>query len=244
MSPADDERAFLATYDPTAFERPSVSVDVVILTADDDALHALLVRRDALPQRGRWALPGGFVRASESLEEAALRVLNDKGGLRDVSLEQLYTFGRPDRDPRMRVLSVAYVALVAHARLPPLAEGRALCTLHVPWSGEAGGPVMVLGEGGRPLPLAFDHGEMLAMAVKRLRGKLDYTPIGYQLLPPHFSLRDLQTVHETILGRALNKDSFRRRMLASGELEATGEREQAVGHRPAELYRFVHRSAL
>ena len=97
---------------------------------------------------------------------------------------------------------------------------------------------------GRPLPLAFDHADLLGMAVKRLRGKLGYTPIGFQLLPECFTLRALQSVHETILGRPLNKDSFRRRMLSSGELEATGDHEDEVGHRPAELYRFARRSAL
>ncbi len=244
MSPAEEERAFLEAYDPTAFDRPSVSVDVVILTALDEALHALLVRRAVLPQKDRWALPGGFVRMDESLDQAATRVLADKGGLANVYLEQLYTFGAVDRDPRMRVLSVAYVALVAAGRVPPPSAGRVLARIEVPWEGEAGGPVDALGPDGAPLPLAFDHADMLAMAVKRLRGKLNYTPIGYQLLPPTFTLRALQTVHETILGRALNKDSFRRRMLASGELEATGEREQQVEHRPAELYRFVHQSAL
>ncbi len=114
----------------------------------------------------------------------------------------------------------------------------------VPWEGETGGAVELVGDDGAGMPLAFDHADILGMAVKRLRGKLDYTPIGFQLLPPAFTLLDLQRVHETVLGRPVNKDSFRRRMLASGQLEATGRSQTDVDHRPAELYRFPRRSAV
>jgi 8-oxo-dGTP diphosphatase len=114
----------------------------------------------------------------------------------------------------------------------------------VPWSGESGTAVRVVDAGGGHPELAFDHAEVIGMAVKRLRGKLDYAPIGFQLLPTEFTLRRLQSIHETVRGEAVNKDSFRRRMLASGNLEPTGKLENAVGHRPAELYRFVRRSAI
>lgn len=243
----ETEAAFLAAYDPAAFERPSVSVDVVLLSAEGGHLHTILVQRDAHPFKERWALPGGFVGMKESLDTAAARVLSEKAGVDDVFLEQLYTFGVPDRDPRTRVLSVAYYALVDAARFPSAdqtGERVDVCRLDVPWEGETGGPVEAVGTGGRPRPLAFDHADILGMAVRRVRGKLDYTPIGFQLLPERFTLRDLQTVHETVLARPLNKDSFRRRMLASGLLEATGERQTDVEHRPAELYRFVRRSAV
>jgi 8-oxo-dGTP diphosphatase len=116
--------------------------------------------------------------------------------------------------------------------------------VRVPWPGETGGPVEALGDDGAPLPLAFDHADILGLALKRLRGKIDYSPVGFQLLPPEFTLRQLQDVHEVVQGRALNKDSFRRRVLASGQLEATGERERDVSYRPAELYRFTRRSAV
>jgi 8-oxo-dGTP diphosphatase len=240
-----DEEQFLAAYDPTPFERPSVAVDVAILTVVDGALQVALVERTEHPHKGRWALPGGFVHMDESLDRAAERVLREKAGLAGVYLEQLFTFGAIDRDPRTRVISVAYYALVDAARLVPderheLVSARIL----VPWEGETGGPVEVRAGGRGRLALAFDHAEILGMAVKRIRGKLDYTPIGFQLLPETFTLRRLQDVHETILGRTLNKDSFRRRMLASGLLEATGERETEVGHRPAEHYRFTRRSAI
>jgi 8-oxo-dGTP diphosphatase len=114
----------------------------------------------------------------------------------------------------------------------------------VPWEGEIGGPVRATDANGKRLQLAFDHAEILGLCVKRLRGKLRYAPIGFQLLPKKFTLRQLRDVHETVLGRPLNKDSFRRSMLASGQLTRTGEIEESVGHRPAELYRFAKRSAV
>ena len=224
-----DEQKFLAEYDASKFPHPSVAVDVAIVTAFEGELRALLVQRDEHPFKGKWALPGGFVGMDESLDDAGQRLLADKGELEGVFLEQLYTFGAPGRDPRTRVLSVAYYALVHPGRLDPAR----LATLTVPWKGETGGPVGAVGK-----PLAFDHAAMLGMVVKRLRGKLDYAAIGFELLPPTFTLRALQEVHETILGRALNKDSFRRRMLQSGRIRATGKQEADVGHRPAALYRF------
>lgn len=242
---ADTEAEFLAEYDPDAFERLSVAVDVALVAAFDGHLFTLLYRREEHPGRGRWALPGTFVRPEEALEDAASRALRAKAGLEGVFLEQLYTFGAPRRDPRTRVLSVAHVALVDEGRFRQASGTRHVMAarLEVPWEGETGGPVIAVGAAG-PLPLAFDHAEIVGMAVKRLRGKLDYAPIGFQLLRPTFTLLELQQVHETVLGRSLNKDSFRRRMLASGSLKATGKSQEGVDHRPAELYRFVKRSAL
>jgi 8-oxo-dGTP diphosphatase len=243
--PRDDEASFLAAYDPKAFDPIAVTVDVALVTAVDGALHTLLVQRTEHPAKNRWALPGGFVQTAESLEATARRVLRDKAGIEGVYLEQLYTFGAPKRDPRMRVITVAYVALVDAARFERAAATNMarVGELVVPWEGETGGAVQVAAEG-EALPIAFDHDLILGMVVKRMRGKLDYTPIGFQLLPEAFTLRQLQRVHETVLHRAVNKDSFRRRMLASGQLEATGERQEDVGHRPAELYRFIRRSAV
>jgi len=245
---SDDELGFLATYDASRFPRPSVAVDVVLLTVRDRAIWALLGRRTDHPHRGRWALPGSFVGIDESLDEAAVRILNVKAGLSDVFSEQLYTFGAPRRDPRTRVISVAYYALVEQVALEAAVAARPdaglrSAPLDVPWPGETGGPVAALDDGGTPLSLAFDHAEILGVAVKRIRGKLDYAPIGFELLPPTFSLRDLRIVHEAILGRALNKDSFRRRILDRDLVVPTGERAAGVGHRPPELYRFADRSA-
>ncbi len=239
------EAEFLSDYDPETFERPSVTVDVVLLTVRDQALEVVLLKRSEHPALGPMTLPGSFVGIDESLDTAAERLMIDKVGLSGIFLEQLYTFGEPKRDPRMRVITVAYYALVNPERLlDAVEEGVIRARISVPWGGETGGPIDVLDATGTELTLAFDHTDLIGMAVKRIRGKLNYAPIGYQLLPAEFTLRRLQQVHETILGNPVNKDSFRRRMLATGELEATGTLEDEVGHRPAELYRFSRLSAV
>jgi ADP-ribose pyrophosphatase YjhB (NUDIX family) len=240
-----NEARFLGRYDPRKYPPMAVTVDVALVSAESGRLHTLLVERREAPFRGQWALPGGFVRPDESLEATAKRVLRDEAGVHGVFLEQLYTFGAPHRDPRMRVVTVGYYALVDAARLARHVGGRTrMAQLVVPWAGETGGPVELVGDAGEAVVPAFDHADILGVVVKRMRGKLDYSPIGFQLLPDTFTLRDLQEAHETVLGSVLNKDSFRRRMLASGLLEATGERQEDVGHRPAELYRFVKKSAV
>jgi 8-oxo-dGTP diphosphatase len=227
---------------------PIVAVDVVVLTVDEGALWVTLYQRTHAPEVGRFALPGGLVRGDESLDEAAARVLRDKVGLAGIFLEQLYTFGDIDRDPRGRVITVAHYALVDARRFreSPTPEGARVtiaARVEVPWPGETGGPVDAITAEGEVLTLALDHADIIGLAVKRLRGKLDYTPVGFQLLPLEFTLRELQTVHEVIRGEPVNKDSFRRRMLATGLLEATGAHERNVTYRPAELYRFSRRSA-
>ncbi len=241
---SNEEARFLASYDPSDYERLSVAVDVALVSAFDGGLFTLLTRRHEHPHKGGWALPGGFVRPDESLDDAAARVLREKGGLSSVFLEQLYTFGAPTRDPRTRVVSVAYYALVERRRFEGTGNlGGDVSTprLRVPWPGETGGRVDALDATGRALPLAFDHGEILGMAVKRLRGKLDYAPVGFELLGDTFTLLELQRVHEAVLGQRVNKDSFRRRMLGTGSLRATGRSQTGVDHRPAELYRFARR---
>lgn len=247
IDPQDpDELAFLASYDANAYPHPSVTVDVVLLTVADGGVRTLLLRRPRQPQQGLWALPGAFVGMGESLEAAAGRALAGKAGLEQVFTEQLYTFGKPDRDPRTRVISVVYYALVDAERLDRAVGSRddaglVLGVVACPPDGEQGGvgTLEVRDAGGRRLPLAFDHERILATAIERIRGKLDYAPIGFELLPATFTLRDLRLVHEAILGHPLNKDSFRRKVLDRGLVEATGERLEGVGHRPPELYRFA-----
>ena len=230
----------------TEYPRPSVAVDVVVLTVNDGALFVALYERGGDEHGARaFALPGGFVRIDESLDDAARRLVRDKAGFRDIFFEQLYTFGDVDRDPRGRVITVAYVALLSADGFfeSSCVKGR----VRVPWPGETGGPVDVevrVNGAARAVDLYVDHGDILGLAIKRLRGKLDYTPIGFQLLPAEFTLRQLQDIHEAIRAETVNKDSFRRRMLASGHLEATGNHERDVTWRPAELYRFVRRSAV
>jgi len=220
--------------------KPAVTVDLVLMSVSGGRLAALLQRRDREPDAGKWALPGGFVGISESLDAAAERILSTKARMQDAYLEQLYSFGAPDRDPRDRVITIAYFALLPERRFRSALDAGpdlALAEIVVPWSGEAGGPVEACDAEGESLPLAFDHADILALAVKRMRGKLDYSAIGFALLPDLFTLRELQQVHEAIIGATLNKPAFRRRMLDKGWLHATGERETGTGFRPAELYR-------
>lgn len=241
MSQAESEAAFLARYDPADYARPALTVDLVLLGLQGGQPAVLLVRRAEHPHAGRHALPGGFVGIGEALDDAAGRVLREKAGAPPAHLEQLYTFGAVNRDPRMRIVTVAYLALLTEAaftevlaRTPALQPGR----VAVPWAGEAGGPVTVLSAEGEALTLAFDHAEIVALAMLRLRGKLDYSEVGFALLPDLFTLRQLQDVHEAILGTPLNKPAFRRRMLDRGWLEPTGRLETGTSYRPAELFRF------
>jgi 8-oxo-dGTP diphosphatase len=229
-----DELEFLQAYDATGFEKPSVTVDTVILTVHDNSLKVLLVKRLEHPFKDSWSLPGGFVGINESLDEAASRVLARKGQLKGVFLEQLYTFGNVKRDPRMRIISVSYYALVEFEQIK---ESINLRLLQVNFD-EKKNTVTIKDSANKNHPLAFDHAEILATAMKRIRGKLEYAPLGFELLPERFTLRQLQEVHETILDRSLNKDSFRRKVLASGMIKATGKLEAGKDFRPAELYEF------
>lgn len=204
----------------------AVTVDLVLMTIADGALSVLLQRRAEEPFAGYPALPGGFVGVDEGLDDAARRILTDKAGLAggdSAWLEQLFTFGDPQRDPRMRIVSVAYFALLPHAVLAEAVLSRPDLRL---------APVTGLGE-----PLAFDHAAIIAAAHSRLKGKLDYSPIAFALLPDLFTLRDLQTVHEAISGADFNKPAFRRRMLGTDWIEPTGQRESDTPFRPAELYK-------
>lgn len=204
----------------------AVTVDLVLMTVAAGELSVLLQRRSGDPFAGCQALPGGFVAVEEAIDAAARRILADKAGLAATNsawLEQLYTFGDPGRDPRLRTVSVAYFALLPEALLTDAVNARHDLTLAA--------------VGRIDQPLAFDHASILAAAHERLRGKLDYAPIAFALLPNLFTLRDLQTVHEAITGTNFNKPAFRRRMLDTGWIEPTGLRESDTPFRPAELYR-------
>lgn len=233
------EKQFLETYNSDNFERPSVAVDLVFMSVIDGELVALLGQRDAHPSKGDWALPGGFVGIGESLDDAAQRVAKEKacfGGKSRAWLEQLYSFGDVARDPRMRIITVAYFALIPPEQFTENLAQRADLTLAtITLKGET---ITALGADNTALSLAFDHGDILRHAVSRLRGKLDYSPIAFALLPDLFTLRDLQEVHQAIMGKSLNKPAFRRRMLDSRRVHGTGTRESGTSYRPAELYRF------
>jgi 8-oxo-dGTP diphosphatase len=233
----NEEAAFLERYNPNEFDRPSLAVDITLLTVRERQLEVLIIKRNEHPAKGLWSLPGGFVGITETLEAAANRVLKAKAHLEHPYLEQLFTFGKPNRDPRMRIISVAHYALVPPHQLQALeADDVRLAQVRFQNDQIKNDHLEICLEN-TPIQLAFDHLEMVQMTVQRLRGKLDYAPVGYALLPKKFTLRELQDVHETILGRSLNKDAFRRRMLETGELEATGERETGTGFRPAEFYK-------
>lgn len=199
-----------------------VTVDIVIFTLRDDDLQVLLVKRKTPPFEGCWAIPGGFVRHDESLEDAAARVLFDEAGVRDVHIEQLYTFGQLDRDPRGRMVTVAYFALVP----APLALHAGSSTSDAQWQSVYRLPKM-----------AFDHADIVGYALKRLRYKLEYTPVGFRLLPEAFTLSQLQKAYEIVLGERLDKRNFRRRILQAQVLEETGKMQSSEG-RPARLYRY------
>jgi 8-oxo-dGTP diphosphatase len=212
------------------YAKPSVAVDLAIMTVADGQLKVLLVDRPEDDVPG-WAMPGGFVRVDQSLDQTVERVLAEKVGVQNVHFEQLASYGKIGRDPRGRVISIVYLALCPAAVL----ADQPLATLHVAWQGEAGGSAQVSHDG-RNLTLAFDHAEILGDVVKRLRGKLDYSPIGYALLPDRFTLREVQEVHEAIMGREFKKPPFRRKLLDRGMIIPTGEFETGGAYRPAELY--------
>lgn len=201
-----------------------VTVDIVIFTIREGVLQVLLVKRGIPPFQGQYAIPGGFLLEDESLEDGALRELSEETGVRDVYLEQLYSFGDPDRDPRGRVITIAYFALISADHSPLMAGTDA---------SEAGW----FRVGDLP-PLAFDHRKILDYALERLRNKLEYTTVGFELLPAKFTLTELQTVYETILGKKLDKRNFRRKIALLGILKPLNEWQHA-GRKPARLYRFA-----
>jgi len=206
------------------YPRPALTVDVVAFTLRDNRLHVLLVQRAEQPFAGSWALPGGFVRMDESLEEAALREMTEETGLKQAYLEQLYTYGDPKRDPRGRVVTVAYFSLIP-SDAPIRSEGGSDAT-QASWF-----PIEEL-----PV-LAFDHQEIITYALRRLRYKLEYTAAGFELLPENFTLSEIQHTYEMILGEKLDKRNFRRRILEAGIIEPTSHMRTGEG-RPARLYHY------
>ena len=206
------------------YPRPALTVDIVIFALRDRHLHVLLVQRADEPFAGMWALPGGFVDIDESLEEAACRELEEETGLIPAYLEQLYTYGEPDRDPRGRTVTVAYFALTPAGT--PIRSAGGSDARQARWHAVD------------ELPrLAFDHSDIIAYALRRLRYKLEYTAAGFELLPDEFTLSELQRTYEMILGESLDKRNFRRRILEAGIIEATQHMRSGEG-RPAQLYHY------
>ena len=212
------------------YPRPSVTVDCVIFAWDSEnsVLKVLLIKRAHEPFAGNWAFPGGFVDIEEDLETAARRELEEETGMNDLFMEQLYTFGAPDRDPRGRVISVAYYALVSLA----------YHINQIKAASDAADAKWIEIEDLPNIELAFDHKEVMRVSLERLRGKVRYQPIGFELLPEKFPLSQLQILYEHVLGTSLDKRNFRRKILKTKLLLPLDEYQQNVSHRAAQLYRF------
>ncbi|MDP3278230.1 MAG: NUDIX domain-containing protein [Deltaproteobacteria bacterium] len=241
-------------FDRTQFEQPSLTVDIVVFAMREGALHLLVIERGIPPFEGCWALPGGFVLPRESVDQAAARELEEETNLRDVYLEQLYTFSEPERDPRGRVVSVAHMALLPADRVDQVQGGsdaRAAKFERLPASIERIEPAdgrSTVGKSKRKREesegyFAFDHDVIVATALARLRGKLEFTTLAFELLPEEFTLTEAQHVYEAILGRELDKVTFRRRLLAM-ELVRETPRMRRGAHRPARLYRAAPRASV
>ena len=206
------------------YEKPSVTADIIIFTVKSEDLHVLLVKRNLAPFKGMWAIPGGFVRVHESVAAAAARELEEETSLKNVYLEQLYTFGDVKRDPRGRVITVAYLALVDWAKLKP----------HAQTDAEDVGWFSI-----HDLPeLGFDHEKILMYAKERIRNKIEYTNISFQLLPEKFTLTELQKTYEIILNKPLDKRNFRKKVKQLGLLRPLNETKMEGAHRPAQLFSF------
>lgn len=206
------------------YERPALTTDCVVFGLDENDLKVLLIQRDITPYEGKWALPGGFIKVGESVDNCARRELEEETGLKNIFLEQLYTFGAPDRDPREHVVTVAYYALVNLIEHAPKAATDAR---NAAWFSLSDLPT-----------LAFDHDSILSCALERLKGKVRYQPIGFELLPEKFTLTQLQRLYEIILETTIDKRNFRKKVIKLGILIETDEVEQDVAHRAARLYQF------
>jgi len=205
------------------YPHPAVTTDVVIFTIRDEQLKLLLIKRAGTPYKGKWALPGGFVQLDEDIDSGARRELEEETGVSGVYLEQLYTFGKVERDPRERVITVAYFALIPSDKIQLRAATDAEA---VGWFGFDELP-----------PLAFDHQGIVDMAHERLVAKLDYSTIAFQFMPETFTLRQLQDIYEIILQEEVDKRNFRKWVMALDQLQETDAMSQEGAGRPARLYR-------
>jgi 8-oxo-dGTP diphosphatase len=208
------------------YSHPAVTVDCIIFGFDGQTLKVMLVQRKSKPFAKMWALPGAFVNEDESLESCAERVLMKECNISGVYLEQLFTFGTPSRDPRERVISVAYMGLVKTADFELIAGND---ELQIEWR-----DVQNVGD------LAFDHSQILETAIQRIRGKISYQPIGFELMNAKFTLPQLQQLYEAILGQTLDRRNFRKKLLSMQILKQLSEKQQNVAHKAAFYYEFDH----
>lgn len=202
-----------------------LTIDVVVFTIKDNKLQVLLTKRNKEPFKGRWAIPGGFIRLSENLDDAAMRILKEKTDVEDIYLEQLYTFGDPLRYPNARVITCAYFALVRAEDVEHIFEKENIEDVN--WHNVYELPEM-----------AFDHKKIIEYSLQRTRERLEYFPITYKLLPDKFTLTELQKTYELILNKQLDKRNFRKKILAGTMLLETDEYTKFGSKRPAKLYKF------
>lgn len=229
-----NEREFLLGYDAATFPAVAVAVDLVVVAVIDSSLNLLLIRREDHPARGRWALPGSLLQPEETLDDCAARTARHKACIERARFRQFQAFSEPQRDPRLRVVSIGYLGLVTEGALrASTTKEHSLAILR--WKD---GNVSIRSSDNRPVRLAFDHDEIVNTAVRRLRIDLDRTTDTFALLPEEFTLRELQIVHEAVRGEEVNKPAFRKRMLDSGRLEPLGRKNTGGAYRPAELYRL------
>lgn len=253
------EEQYLREYDPSQFDRPSVTVDILVFTICQKKLCALLIKRDMPPFIGKWAIPGGFIKMNESADQAAARKLKEETGIEGVRLEQLYTFSAIDRDPRTRVISIVYFAAVPYDKLKFGAgsgvKSAELFTVGQIQGDSVSGPpeetddndasdILLTGRNGEEIAItdiAFDHATIIRYAVRRMRGKLDYTELGFDFLEDSsaFTLPELREVYEAVLDRPLDAGNFRRTILmkyvSGGRVRQVGIQKESVG-RPAAVY--------
>lgn len=202
-----------------------LTIDVVVFTIKDNKLQVLLTKRNKEPFMGRWAIPGGFIRLSENLDDAAMRILKEKTDVEDIYLEQLYTFGDPLRYPNARVITCAYFALVKAEDVEHIFEKENIEDVN--WHNVYELPEM-----------AFDHKKIIEYSLQRTRERLEYFPITYKLLQDKFTLTELQKTYELILNKQLDKRNFRKKILAGNMLVETDEFTKSASKRPAKLYKF------
>lgn len=242
-----EDQEFVANYNPGDYERPSVTTDILIFTVDiKEGLQLLMIKRKNPPFRNYWAIPGGFVEMKEDIDEGARRELFEETGVKDVHLEQVYTFGEVGRDPRMRVITIAYMALVPKAMLKPIAGDDAADAQWMNIKFDSHGGLYFENDHKSGVSMiAFDHQNIIKTAVERLRGKLEYTTIASNLLDnkERFTIYELQKIHEGILGHALNAANFRRYFLTAYiekyKAEDTGITCDKFSKRPSHYYKLL-----
>ncbi|HEX3010235.1 MAG TPA: NUDIX domain-containing protein [Bacteroidales bacterium] len=206
------------------YPRPAVTTDCVIFGFDSGELKVLLIERGIDPFKGRWALPGGFLQMDENTDECARRELSEETGIDNLFIEQLYTFSDVDRDPRGRVVTVSYYALVKLSDYKLTAGDDAKNAQWFPIS--------------KVPTLAFDHDRILRVALNRLKGKIRYQPIGFELLPERFTMPELQNLYESVLEMQLDRRNFRRKIIATGLLIDHNESVKGLPHKGAKYFSF------